>query len=102
MEAHWGPLMKQLGYKLSTETEKETSRNNPRDAVKDDRPDAHVAVFRILAPFAYHRPSDRGAIALHDNAREMRFRRRIQSAQSRGIAHRRERASLPRLFPERL
>jgi hypothetical protein len=25
MEAHWGPLMKQLGYKLSTETEKEPS-----------------------------------------------------------------------------
>jgi hypothetical protein len=24
MEAHWGPLMKQLGYKLSTETENET------------------------------------------------------------------------------
>jgi hypothetical protein len=23
MEAHWGPLMKQLGYKLFTETEKE-------------------------------------------------------------------------------
>src|SRR5258708_28333883 len=25
MEAHWGQLMKQLGYKLSTETEKELS-----------------------------------------------------------------------------
>jgi hypothetical protein len=25
MEAQWGPLMKQLGYKLSTETEKEAA-----------------------------------------------------------------------------
>jgi hypothetical protein len=25
MEAHWGPLMKQLGYTLSTEAEKEAS-----------------------------------------------------------------------------
>jgi hypothetical protein len=25
MEANWGPIMKQLGYKLSTETEKEAS-----------------------------------------------------------------------------
>jgi hypothetical protein len=32
----------------------------------------------------------------------MCFGRRIQNAQSRGIAHGRERASLPRLFPKRL
>jgi hypothetical protein len=25
MEAHWRPIMKQLGYKLSTETENEPS-----------------------------------------------------------------------------
>jgi hypothetical protein len=25
MEAHWGPVMKQLGYMLSTETEKNAS-----------------------------------------------------------------------------
>jgi hypothetical protein len=25
MEAHWGPLMKQLGYKLATETKEEAA-----------------------------------------------------------------------------
>ena len=61
MEAHWGPLMKQIGYKLSSETEKEPA------TISRQRVPAHVdlGLHACLHEFPDRPGRGRGRHAVH-------------------------------------